>query len=247
MKLRTFISTMAITAVSLYVTPSIAEEKEYGWKGNAELGFISIDGNSESTNFKAGSEVIYENEQWRDTITFDAINSKSTDDVGVESRTAERYFLANKADYKFTEHDYIFFLTSYEKDRFGVFDEELVAVVGYGRRLLNTENMTWDLEFGPGFRRDKFADGSDNDETIWRLGTKYEWLISDTSTFTQIVSIESGSDNTITRSESSITASLVGSLSMKLAYILRYSEEIMRPATTDHADTETSVTLLYQF
>jgi len=56
---------------------------------------------------------------------------------------------------------------------------------------------------------------------------------------------EIGSDTTITRSVTALTAQLAGSLAMKLSFTARHISEV--PASVKDMDTETAVTLVYGF
>ena len=115
--------------------------------------------------------------------------------------------------------------------------------------------MTWDIEAGPGYRYSKLddnpgnvsqgKDGDTTDELILRLYTKYNWELSDTSTFEQTLNVESGKEATISKSVTSLKVSIVGALAMKLSYTIKYTDTV--PKETKHADTETAVTLLYEF
>src|SRR5690606_2630021 len=102
---------------------------------------------SETSSLKARLESKREVETWRYLIHFDSLNSEEDGE-----RSAERYFLSNKLDYKFGARSYIFGFASYEDDRFSGYDWQGVAAAGYGYRLIEADNMTWDVEAGPGYR-----------------------------------------------------------------------------------------------
>lgn len=215
------------------------------WSGDLELGYVSTGGNSETSTLKGRADVKREVDSWRYQAHFDSLNSKEEDE-----RSAEKYFLTNKLDYKFSERSYMFGYASYEDDRFSGFDWQGVVAAGYGRRLLETDTMTWDAEAGPGYRVSRLADadtGADDyeREVILRAYTKYKWKLTDTATFEQELSSESGADNTISRSITSLKTTIIAQLAMKLSYTIKYTENV--PAENVHMDTETAVTLVYAF
>ena len=80
---------------------------------------------------------------------------------------------------------------------------------------------------------------------IVRASAAYQWLISDTAKFTQTVSTEVGSDNTKSRAESALTATISGNLSMKLSVKLDHNSDV--GPGVEKLDTETAVTLVYNF
>jgi len=214
------------------------------WSGDAELGYVSTAGNTETSTLKARSDLRYEKESWRNLLHADALNTSEDD-----TRSAEKYFLSNKLDYKFSDRTYVFGFTSYEHDSFSGFKYQATAAAGIGYRLLQADTMTWDVEAGPGYRISKVDDDNTEDrdqrETILRLSTKYSWKLSDNATFEQEASVESGADNTVTRSITSLKTNIIGQLAMKLSYTLKSSSHV--PSDTKHTDTETAVTLVYSY
>ncbi|MDX9874467.1 MAG: DUF481 domain-containing protein [Spongiibacteraceae bacterium] len=213
------------------------------WSTDIEFGYVSVSGNSESSSVKGRLDSKRESDNWRYHIHFDALNTSEDD-----TRSAERYFLSNKIDYKFGERSYSFLHASYEDDRFSGYDWQAVIAAGYGYRLIDRADMTWDIEGGPGYRVSKIADSSQDDderEGILRLQTDFEWHLTDNATFEQVLSVEHGSENTVSRSTTSIKTTIIARLAMKLSYTVKYTDNV--PTGTEHADRETAVTLVYSF
>ena len=105
--------------------------------------------------------------------------------------------------------------------------------------------MTLSGDVGLGLRVTGLDTGEKEDEGIIRLAGKYTWLVSDNSAFQQLLSTEIGTDTTVSRSDSSITATINSRLSMKLALTVKHNSEV--PVDRKNTDTETSVTLVYGF
>lgn len=215
------------------------------WTGDIEFGYVDTSGNTEETTVKSRADIQREREDWRYNIFYDSLNTKSSGD-----RTAEKYFISNRLAYSYSEHNYSFIYGSYDDDRFSGFDYQATAALGYGRRIYNEPTLKWDFEVGPGYRYNKYDDTSlstedDSEELILRLFTKLEWDITDSSKFTQALSTETGDENTISKSITALKTEIIGSLSLKLSYTIKYTEEV--PTNRKHADTETAVTLAYSF
>ncbi|MFT7127975.1 MAG: putative salt-induced outer membrane protein [Gammaproteobacteria bacterium] len=218
-------------------------EKSKIWSGDVEFGYVSITGNSEETSIKARTDINRERDIWLYNIHLESLNTKSDD-----NRSAEKYFLSNRLGREFTKTDYAFAYASYDEDHFSGFDYQATTAIGWGHRLVDKEHMQWDVEAGPGYRISKVDEGNnsdDSDEAIIRLFTKFDWTVSDTSSFSQSINVESGSDNTITKSDSALKVKIIGALALKLFYTIKYTEEV--PMGTKHADTEMGVTLNYGF
>ncbi|WP_101757810.1 YdiY family protein [Oceanicoccus sp. KOV_DT_Chl] len=213
------------------------------WSGDIELGFFEATGNTVEKTSKSGINVSREKQQWRYNLVFDSLNTEKDGE-----RSAEKYFLANRLAYQYNEFDYSFGYISYDDDRFSGFDYQTTISAGYGRRIINNDTMHWDAEIGPGYRISKVDENStdeDLDETILRLYSVYKWGFTDNAEFNQSINIETGEENTISKSVTSLRIQMIGQLSVKLAYSIKYSEEV--PVDTNHADTETTVTISYSF
>ena len=120
----------------------------------------------------------YEVDKWRHNGHAEGYGSSSEDVVTGESVTsAERYLLAGKSDYKFTEHDYAFGLVKLQKDLFSGFEYEHVVALGYGRKIIKQADMELDVEIGPGVRFYKVDNGVADEEALLRLAGKYWWAV----------------------------------------------------------------------
>lgn len=220
--------------------PSIAAVPAQPWKGEAEVGIVATSGNTETTSLKARAGVVHEQGKWRHTGKFDALNTSDA-----TRTTGERYALTGKSDYKFGERSYAFGLVSYENDRFAGFDYRTSEVLGYGYRVISQDTLTLDLEVGPGARQTQLNNGTSKNEFIGYIGGKLLWKFSPSASLSENLATEIGSDTTITRSVTALTAQLAGSLAMKLSFTARHISEVS--GSVKNLDTETAVTLVYGF
>jgi putative salt-induced outer membrane protein len=210
------------------------------WKGEGEFGYVSTSGNTDTTNLKARLGLVNERDMWRHSAMLEALNASDNDVT-----TAERYAATWQTDYKFAEFDYIFGRIHYETDKFSGYDYRISETIGYGRRVLHRDDMTLDLEAGPGARQSKLETGESENEMIFRLAGRYAWQITEQSRFTQDLAFDIGEDATITKSVTALQASIVGNLSMKLSYTVENVSDV--PPGVKKTDTQTAATLVYSF
>ena len=210
------------------------------WKGEGEFGYVATSGNTDTANLKARLGLVNERDQWRHTAALEALNTSDSD-----TTTAERYAASWQTDYKFAEFEYVFGRLQYETDKFSGYDYRISETIGYGRRVLHRDNMTLDLEAGPGARQSKLDTGESQNEMIFRLAGRYAWQITEQSRFTQDLSFDIGEDATISRSVTAVQASIVGNLAMKLSYTVENVSDV--PPGVKKTDTETAATLVYSF
>lgn len=237
---------VAITAV--VIAPFASAQEDGNWKGETELGVLITSGNTEETNIKGRLGLIHEVETWRNTGEF-RTNYSETDD----ETTSEKYLASLETDYKFSENQYWFLRGSYEDDRFSGYDFESSVTTGYGNRVWNSGDRSFlELSVGGGYRYNKLAmvnaQGEDTEEeAIARLAAQFDYALSENSLFRQKLSTEIGLDenNTVTESETSLQANVVGNLSMKAAFRVKHLSDA--PAGSEDTDTETSLSLIYGF
>lgn len=244
---RLTVSALACMGLILPVVAGAADPSD-PWSGKAALGILATTGNSETTNANLNIVANYDRERWHHTGTLAAAGANSVNVVDggeVRETTAERYKAAYKAKYDFSEHDYLFGLVNYEKDKFSGYDQQLSEAVGYGRRLINNDIHVLNVEIGAGFKQSDLRDGTSEDGAILRLGGDYAWQISPSARFTQDLAIESGSGNTYVESVSALSASLVDTLALVLSYTIKNNSDV--PAGSESTDTFTAIQLEYGF
>lgn len=225
---------------ALLLTMAQAYAAESAWKGSVELGVIYTSGNTENESVNAKSAVEQTIDKWRNSASLEALNIKSK-----EGRTAEKYVGNGKSAYQFGEHSYAYVSGSGERDLFSGYDYQASVSAGYGYRAIGTEKVTLDLEIGPGYRQVKLDNDDAEGEAIGRLSAKYENKLSKTSTFGEELTSEIGSDATITKSITTLSAQVNGDLAMKISLTIKNNSNV--PAGVEETDTETAVTLVYSF
>ena len=259
---------MKLKALSVLVaasaaTSAFAADETKTWDVTSELGAIVTSGNTETTTLKGGIKVLHNLENWNNEYKLDGLYKEDEieNDQGVKEtqRTNEKYSISAQGNYKLNEkHSHLFIYGSHVSDYFGAYRNESVISAGYGLRLIDRSDMWLNAEIGPGYKYFQYPDNStevdDNGESlageregeVIALGkVDYNWQISDSARFTQLVSVEYGDSNTKTRSETALLAKINGSLQMKVAFNVTNNSEVADDE--ESTDTETSLTLVYSF
>lgn len=231
-----FVASTAMAAMPA----SAIEFMDTVWAGSGELGYVATTGNTDTSNLTAKLGLVNERERWRHSLGLEALKSEDDGET-----SAERYFAAWQSDYKFSEKAYMFGRLSYEDDKFSGYEYRTTETVGYGRHVLNTDTMKLDLEAGPGARQSKLETGNTENEMILRLAGRFAWQISANAKFTQDLSADIGEDTTVGKSVTAVQASIINNLAMKLSFTAKHTTDV--PDDVDKTDTETAVTLVYDF
>lgn len=229
-------SLLAALLLTGAVLPVQAQETD-GVSSELELGAIFTSGNTNDENIKFKGTVAWLRESWEYGFSLDGFRSSKDDELA-----AQRIYAVASATYNMTPTSFILTRAAHEDDRFSGYDSQSDITVSYGQTLLNNrENMDWNYTIGAGVRTSRTPD-DDFQEAIVRLGTEYQWQISDNALFIQNLSIEAGDESRISRSETSIQSDIMENLSMKFTIKVKHQSEV--PIDREKTDSEASVTLL---
>ena len=131
---------------------------------------------------------------------------------------------------------------------------ELMAAVdaaiaaGYADQVFGDETSSLEYNAGPGYFFSELNDGSTEEGGIIRLALDYRLTLSETAKFKQTISTEAAlesNDNTKSKAETSVSAKLMGNLSLKASFNVIHNTEV--PEDKEETDTTTSLSILYLF
>ncbi len=239
----------ALLAMACSVTGTAFAEDEQGpWSGSVAFGYLSSSGNTDDTSAELDFDVAYTVKPWTHEFKARAYGASKDNDA-----TAEAYKAGWKSKYDFNEFDYAFGALDWNKDRFSGYERQSFATVGYGRRILNSDEFVLNLEVGAGYTKQRSAEiagpplvpAESTDGAAGTLGGDFTWNFSENASFHQTLYIFTASDNTFWESVSKVKASLIGSLSLAVGYTVKQNTDV--PVGTEKKDTLTSITLDYSF
>jgi putative salt-induced outer membrane protein len=222
-----------------------ADDEVKSFSMDGEFGFIATTGNTETTSIKGKLSAHQDLTQWSNTFIIEALYKK--DEVnGEELTTAQKYFLSGQGNYKLENPAHrLFGFASYEDDRFSSFNYQATLASGWSQEMWENDTSKFSYSIGPGYSFNQTNEGIDQNGMIVRAALNYQWKISDTANFKQLLSTEVGSDNTKSKSETSVSAQISGDLSLKVSLILDHNSDVADDI--DNLDTQTAVTLVYSF
>lgn len=227
-----------VAAISFSVAAE--EEEPKFWTTDVELGAVFTSGNTEQESFKFRVASSREKDAWINGFHFDTFMASEDG-----NDTADKIYTFYRLDYRLDEDRGLFGRIAYESDEFSGFDSQSDMTFGYNQTLLSRENLKIQGDIGAGVRYLEFENADSETEALMRLAGLLEWQLSENSKFTQSLGFEIGEDLTTTRSETALQANIAGALAMKLAVAVKHNSEV--PVGRDKTDTESTVTLVYQF
>lgn len=240
-------------AFSVHAEEVVKANKVEPIRAEAELGVIVTTGNTETASYKGKVSVKHDAENWANQYLFDSLfkEDKITNDDGSTSteKTAEKYFLSAQGDYKLNEkHSALFIYGSYEDDRFSGYEYQSSIAAGYSDQLFGNEAQYFNYNIGPGYTFNESDDGIEDESAMVRLAIAYEYKFSDHAKFNQDMSTElvfEDGSNSRSKSESAVSANLMGNLSLKVSYSVTHNSEVSDGV--ENTDTVTSMAVVYLF
>ncbi len=204
--------------LALFMLPAavLAAEGEKPFTMDANAAYVKSTGSSNKETIKGLLDMQYKAGSWTHQFHAEGINEADND---TDQHTTERYLVFEKSSWNFTERDYLFVKPQWEKDLQSAFDYQAFLAAGYGRKVIKTDTMLLNTDFGVGVRRSKLeANGETEDDTLGNFVLKYEWKFSKSARFNEDLSVETGSSGTVTRTRTAITADITDVLGLTLAY-----------------------------
>lgn len=231
-----------------YAADEDEETKPFALDG--ELGIIVTTGNTSTSSFSGRLSAHHELTKWSNDYGVDFLyrqeDVEQADGSEESETTAQKLYVSGQANYKLAnENNRLFVFGSYEDDRFNSFDFQATLALGWNQKLWQTKKSTFAYSVGPGYSFADTVDGEDASSFILRSAANFQYKISSSATFKQDISTEVGSENTKSKSETSLTTKINGSMSMKFSVILNHNTNVA--ADLDNLDTQTAVTLVYTF
>jgi putative salt-induced outer membrane protein len=214
--------------------------QQEGISGKASLGYLATSGNTDSTNASGAFQLQWVKEAWSHEFDLAAITASNQ---GVT--TSESYAASYDARRDFGERSYLVATLDWEQDHFSSYDSRTSESVGYGRKVVDTERHALAAEFGLGARQLDRVDGLQEDEAILRLALDYGWTISETTGFSQKLTVESGDSNTNLVAVSELRARLFGDVALVLSYRIKHNNDVL--PGIEKTDRFTAISLEYAF
>lgn len=254
------IALSALCVLPLVSYTAAAAEKKPAYTASAELGFLYKTGNTKSVDVKAGFNLKYEKEKWRTTAAFNILAKKlekeDTDGNEEFETTDNKWDILAQTNYTIGEEgkNYLYGNLAHEQDKFSGFESQSSFSAGWGRNWYKTENSSFFADIGPGIKYDVTratdTNPSENDTNlIIQAQAIYTHKFNDHVSFKQFFvarqATESG-ENSVYKSETSVTAQLIDALQLKFALRIDYDTEVDE-AKYENTNTETSMTLIYNF
>ncbi len=154
------------------------------WSHSSALGFTLTSGNSETLTFSLAHNS--ERKDDKSKLTFGLSAAYGVQEVDNAGQKRNDEFVKNfsfNTQYNRTIYKRLFWYVGQntEIDRIASLEYRLNVGPGLGYKVIEEEKMTFDVELGVNYIREKYENIDADDKAAGRLGAKFDWNISDSS------------------------------------------------------------------
>lgn len=211
-----------------------------GWTGSVSMGLAATSGNTDTADLSFGGRFRYGNGPWNHTVGF---AGEFAEDNGV--RNKEKIFATYDVNRYFTEQFYVFGLGSFTYDGFATNEKDAFLGFGPGYRIINTPNMTWRIQAGPGVRYTQDQLGADETEVAAIASSRFYYKISESMFLTDDTDILSSKGDTVATNDLGVNFKMSDRLSTRFSYRTEYNSDPLPGLKS--ADNTLGVSLVYGF
>jgi putative salt-induced outer membrane protein len=220
----------------------------------AQVGYVSSHGNTDAQTANAKFDAAYVVDAWKHELQLAGLYGKSNDIVSAENLDVQW-----QSNYNFTNRLFAFGQLHYADDKFSGFQYQDTVSVGAGYSLIKLADATLDAQVGVGYRRlrpellDKDASGDVIARTpldaesgaVATANIKGMYAFNSTTKLTDVVAVESGSDNTLLQNDLGLQVNMSKALAIIVGYEIRHNSS--PPAGLEKTDTQVTFNLAYAF
>lgn len=236
------LSALTLTALALNVQANT--DTPNGLSGSGELGFSNSTGNSVNTSFYGALKLKYTQQNYTLKSLLEG-NYKSEDGTQTEEHyiidlQGNRYYNADKSYYSFVG-------TRFEKNKFADIDLDSTYSIGLGKSLYKTKDTHLNGEIGLGYQNTDYStSGTKSDsQTVGTAKLDFSHTINEQIKFTQNILVTSGEHSTKLESNTGFKIKVAEKMNLKASY--KYRNNDKPAAGTKKTDTQTMLTLIYDF
>ena len=239
-----FLTVFPILPFVAYLTlPSqvLALDREEGMSGEVNVGGSLATGNTDTTRLDAEIKARFKSGRLEDNYR---LSVEFSEDNG--TTTAQRILGSVESRFDMQKKLFVFGFLEYDDDRFSGFNYEIEGAIGAGYKLIDSSNMRFLVQAGPGYRFSKLSVlGTTQDELVVRGSADFVYDISDSTSLSNVSIVTWDDARTTLENTISLTNDLFGNLATRLSFNVRYNSD--PPVFTRKTDTLSKISLVYGF
>lgn len=234
---------IALSAVSFNAF-SATDNANNGLSGSGELGFSDSTGNTVNTSLYGALKLNYSQKNY---IIKSALEADYKSENGTQ--TQERYIFNIQSNRYYSEDKsyYSFVGARFEKNKFADIELDSTFSLGLGKTLYKTQQTNFNGEIGAGYQNTDYVtqDVDSDSQAVGIAKLELTHQINEQVAFTQDLSVSAGDEQTKFESNTGFKVKVAEKMNLKASYKYRHNDS--PAAGTEKTDTQTILTLIYDF
>lgn len=140
---------------------------------------------------------------------------------------------------------YVFGQANYAFDEFGAYEEDVFVGAGIGYRVINTNDIQWSVQAGPGFRKATLQDGGGIEEAAASLSSFYYHQLTPTVFVTNDTDVLASESDTYVTNDLGLSVSMSDTLALRTSILTEWHSEPQDGY--DEFDNTFGVSVVYTF
>ena len=201
-----------------------------GIRGSAALTASGTTGNNDTADLSFAGRLTIGQGEWSHLVGFAGELGEDDGD-----RTEADFFAIYEATRALSPEFYLFGTGRYQYDRFGPNRNDLFIGGGPGYRILNTPDIAWRVQAGPGVRYVNTLDGDEETELAGLASSRFFYGLSDRVSVTNDTDVLFSDEATDIINDLGVNFRVSNNLSTRISYLTDYtSEDVPGTENTDN-------------
>jgi putative salt-induced outer membrane protein len=252
--------TLSLTTLALLRTVSAFADDpppppQDKWTGKGQIGYLSSHGNTDANSANANIDAFYYHGPWKHEVYLGGLYGKS---AGIVS--AERWEVREQTNYDFSPKMFVFGSLRDEHDMFSGFHYQATVSTGLGWKVVDTNETKLTTQVGVGYRRlqpetlvkdpntgavtARIRQDSEGN-AVATAGLDFLQVLTSTTTLTNKLLVESGSDNTSLHNDLALSVKVSNKIAVSLGYSVQNNSS--PPAGLKKLDTIATANIVVSF
>jgi len=224
------------------------------WTGKGQLGIVDSQGNTDAKSANAAVDLSLLEAAWKHALHLATLYGENA-----HVTAAERWETQWQSDYQVTPQLFSFGALRYEHDLFSGFEYQGSATLGAGYKLIDSSNVKLAVQAGAGYRTSRPEELIKNpagavigrifepvqDDAIATAGLDYSQTLTKTTTLTDKLLVEAGSNDTLITNTLALTVKMSDRLALSLNYNVQ--DNTSPPAGLKKVDSIETINLVFGF
>lgn len=191
-----------------------------GWSGSLSASLSATSGNTDTADVSVGSRLRYGAGPWNHTLGF-AVEYGEANNV----KNEEEVFATYDVNRYFSDAFYVFGLGSIRYDDFASNRYDAFLGAGPGYRVINSQDMTWRVQAGPGVRYVEDQAGNDTTELAGLASSRLYYRINETVFLTNDTDVLYSDIGALATNEFGINFAVTDTLTTRVGYRTEYDSD----------------------